>query len=162
MSDGWFTLAETVAEALDVGPGSRIFEIDCGAGDFLQPFYLNGYAVGGADPDADAIEQARIAMPHGMFQVGAAPALDPAVPWHVVVWRLRRDAADGSRPAVAEVDDVRGVLARMFAKATHAIALLDVPGDRRQWMMHALAELGAATIQFEGAGHERFNVFVRV
>ena len=46
---------------------------------------------------------------------------------------------------------MRGVLARMFAKATHAIALLDVPDERRQWMLHALAEIGANAIQIEDA-----------
>ena len=44
---------------------------------------------------------------------------------------------------------MRGLLARMFAKATHAIAVLDVPEERRQWMLHALAEIGANAIQME-------------
>ena len=62
---------------------------------------------------------------------------------------------------------MRGLLARMFAKATHAIALLDVPDDRRQWMLHALAEVGANAIQMEDATPvsnrpDRFNVFARV
>ena len=61
---------------------------------------------------------------------------------------------------------MRGVLARMFAKATHAIALLDVPDERRQWMLHALAEIGANAIQIEDATHHQnsaaFNVFARV
>ena len=46
---------------------------------------------------------------------------------------------------------MRGLLARMFAKATHAIAILDVPDERRAWMLHALAEIGAHAIQFETA-----------
>ena len=46
------------------------------------------------------------------------------------------------------------VLARMFAKATHAIAVLDVPDERRQWMLHALAEIGANAIQIEADADE--------
>ena len=63
---------------------------------------------------------------------------------------------------------MRGLLARMFAKATHAIALLDVPDERRAWMLHALAEIGANAIQIEDATHasergaDTFNVFARV
>ena len=63
---------------------------------------------------------------------------------------------------------MRGVLARMFAKATHAIALLDVPDERRQWMLHALAEIGASAIQIEDVtnadtrSQNRFNAFARV
>ncbi len=67
---------------------------------------------------------------------------------------------------------MRGLLARMFAKATHAIAVLDVPEERRKWMLHALAEIGANAIQMEQPARrspgERceskdvFNVFARV
>ena len=61
---------------------------------------------------------------------------------------------------------MRGLLARMFAKATHAIAVLDVPEERRKWMLHALAEIGANAIQMEqpkfAAQEDVFNVFARV
>jgi hypothetical protein len=152
-----FEFAEHVAETLDIGPGTRVFEVDCGDGEFLVPFHENGYIVGGTDGDADAIARALASMPEGLFQVGLASSLDPAVPWHVVICR--------SFAGLPDVDYMRGLLARMFAKATHAIALLDVPEHRRQWMMHALAEIGATAIQFEtstDAGTESFNVFARV
>ena len=154
------SLAEHVAEILDVGPGTRVFEVDCGRGDFLLPLHQNGYIVGGIDDDPDAIKDAIAAMPDGVFQTGSATALDPAVPWHVVVCRSFTGAPD--------LDYMRGLLARMFAKATHAIALLNVPDQRRQWMLHALAEIGANAIQIEDATHQqnaganRFNVFARV
>lgn len=135
--------AEHVAETLDVGPGTRVFEVDCGDGAFLVPFHDNGYLVGGLDSDEAAIKRAREAMPGGLFQVGSANALDPAVPWDVVICRSFGRSQD--------IDFMRGVLARMFAKATHAIAVLDLPDDRRQWMVHALAEIGAQAIQIEHA-----------
>jgi hypothetical protein len=148
-------LSEHVAETLDIGPGTRVFEVDCGRGEFLFPLHQNGYIVGGIDGDPDAIETAIAAMPGGLFQVGSASALDPAVPWHVVVCRSFSGAPD--------LDYMRGLLARMFAKATHAIALLDVPDQRRQWMLHALAEIGANAIQIEDAStSDAFNVFARV
>ncbi|HUQ87880.1 MAG TPA: hypothetical protein VM096_09995 [Vicinamibacterales bacterium] len=154
-------LAEHVAETLDIGPGTRVFEVDCGRGEFLFPFHSNGFIVGGSDADPENIKAAMTAMPDGLFHVGGATALDPAVPWHVVVCRSFSETPD--------IDYVRGLLARMFAKATHAIAVLGVPDDRRQWMLHALAEIGANAIQIEDARlddspttHERFNVFARV
>jgi hypothetical protein len=59
---------------------------------------------------------------------------------------------------------MRGLLARMFAKATHAIAVLNVPEARQTWMLHALTEVGANTIQFEttASGVNAINVFARV
>ena len=152
----FFQLAEHVAEALDIGPGTRVFEVDCGDGAFLIPLHKNGYIVGGIDADPDAIERAIAAMPDGLFQTGMASALDPAVPWDVVVCRSFSTAAD--------LDSMRGLLARMFAKATHAIAVLNVPDERRTWMLHALAEIGAHAIQFETTSHAStvVDVFARV
>jgi trans-aconitate methyltransferase len=150
-----FSLSEHVAEILDVGPGTRVFEVDCGEGEFLYPLHQNGYIVGGIDGDPRAIERAIAAMPNAIFQVGTATALDPGVPWDVVICRSFAGAPD--------VGYMRGLLARMFAKATHAIAILDVPNDRQQWMLHALAEIGANAIQFEAdAANETVNVFARV
>lgn len=142
-------LAEHVAETLDIGPGTRLFEVDCGAGEFLYPFFMNGFIVGGIDADDEAIEQARIAMPQGLFQLAAAEALDPAVPWDVVVCRSLKSAPSS--------DYMRGLVARMFAKATHAIALLDVPEAHQRALMHALTEAGAHAIQIEGS-----NLYSRV
>lgn len=162
-----FELAEHVAETLDIGPGTRVFEVDCGDGAFLLPLHENGYIVGGTDRDEAAIRQATASMPGGIFQVGVASALDPAVPWDVVICRSLESASDPGY--------LRGLLARMFAKSTHAIALLSVPDERRTWMLHALTEIGAKAIQFETALSERpsergeggresngFNVFARV
>ena len=158
-------LAEYVAETLDVGPGTRVFEVDCGDGAFLLPLHHNGYIVGGIDGDPDAIAQASAAMPDGIFQVGVAAALDPGVPWDVVICRSFGERSDLAA-ASAEADHMRGLLARMFAKATHAIAVLDVPEARRKWMLHALAEIGANAIQMEqpkfASQKDVFNVFARV
>jgi hypothetical protein len=152
-------LAEHVAETLEIGPGTRIFEVDCGDGAFLFPFYNNGYIVGGSDAEPAAIEHALEEMPEGLFTVGVGAALDPAVPWDVVICRsfagLSAEAlAKADRP---EVDYIRGVVARMFAKATHGIALLNVPEQAHRALLHALAEVGAKAIQIEGN-----NLYARV
>jgi len=149
VSEGGLELAEHVAETLDIGPGTRVFEVDCGNGEFLFPLHQNGYIVGGIDGDPAAIKQAIAAMPDGLFQVGLAAALDPAVPWDVVVCRSLRGAPSN--------DYIRGLVARMLAKATHAIALIDVPEQHHQSLMHAMTEAGAQAIQIEGA-----NLFARV
>ena len=136
-----------MAETLDIGPGTRVFEVDCGAGAFLYPFHQNGYVVGGTDADAALIEQALAAMPDGLFTVAPASALDPAVPWDVVVCRWL--------PAASDADALRGLVARMFAKATHAIALLNVPEKHHQPLLHALAEVGARAIQIDSSSEAR-------
>lgn len=154
---------EYVAETLDIGPGTEVFEVACGAGEFLIPLHDNGYIVGGLDADPALIAGAKAAMPAGRFTSGFLTELNPAQPWHVVVC-----GAFGSFP---DVDYARGVLARMTAKATHAVALLDVPESRfdRRWMLHAFAEIGVSAVQMEGVRREdaeaedaRYNVFARL
>jgi trans-aconitate methyltransferase len=142
-------LAEHVAETLDIGPGTRVFEVDCYNGELLFPLYKNGYIVGGIDADPDAIAHALTVMPEGVFSVGTASTLDPAMPWDVVMCRTLAGARDP--------DYMRGLVARMFAKATHGIALLNVPEKAHQTLLHALAEVGAKAIQIEG-----LNLFARV
>jgi trans-aconitate methyltransferase len=142
-------LSEYVAETLDIGPGTRVFEVDCGRGEFLFPLHQNGYIVGGIDGDPEAIKKAIAAMPDGLFQVGMASALDPGVPWDVVVCRSLAGAPSN--------DYIRGLVARMFAKATLAIALIDVPEPYHRPLLHALTEAGAQAIQIEGA-----HLFARV
>ena len=144
-----FAIAEQVAETLDIGPGTRVFEVDCGRGELLFPFYSNGYIVGGTDGDSAAIEQALKEMPEGLFNVAMASSLDPAMPWDVVICRSLAGAPDTGY--------IRGLVARMLAKATHAIALLNVPEKHHQLLLHALAEAGATAIQIDGA-----DVFARI
>lgn len=159
LGEGWPELAEHVAETLDIGPGTRIFEVDCGSGAFLFPFYNNGYIVGGIDADPAAIERALEEMPDGLFTVDVAAALDPAMPWDVVICRsfAGRSAFAEATADKPEVAYLRGVVARMFAKATHGIALLNVPETAHQPLLHALAEVGAKAIQIEGT-----NLFAHV
>jgi len=126
-----------------------VFEVDCGDGAFLFPLHQNGYVVGGTDGDPAMIERALAVMPDGLFTVGRAAALDPAVPWDVVICR--------SLAGWPDPDYVRGLVARMFAKATHAIALLNAPEKGHQDLLHALTEVGAAAVQIEGP-----HVFARV
>lgn len=159
----WRAFVEHVVETLDVGPGTRVWDVGCGAGAFLFPLWENGYVVGGVDPSATLIARARVAMPEGHFVVGPVRELNPDEASEVVV-------ASGGLAGCADMDQVRGVLARMAAKATHAIAVLRVneseegegPVLDRARMLRMLAEIGVTAIQFEEAAPSFFNVFARI
>ena len=158
----WRELVEAVAETLDVGPGSTVFDVSCGTGALLYPFHENGYNVGGLDPSVDLIALARAAMPDGRFTVGPPGELDPGDGWHAVI--------SASFAGFPDLDYARGVIARMAAKAIHGIAIVGLPEARfdRKWMLRALAEVGASAIQFEalklegfGEAPNYFNAFAR-
>ncbi len=155
--------AEYVAETLDIGPGTEVFEVACGNGEFLLPLHDNGFIVGGLDFNPALVAQARESMPDGRFTSGPLTELNPTEPWQVVICRTF-----GSFP-----DDnyARGVLARMSAKATHAVALLGIPEARydRRWILHAFAEIGVSALQMEEMKVEgvetneaRYHVFARL
>ena len=55
----WLAFVERVAESLNMGPGTRVWDVTCGAGSFLLPLHLNGYVVGGNDASADLLALAR-------------------------------------------------------------------------------------------------------
>jgi SAM-dependent methyltransferase len=153
-SPGWFEYAEHIAEVLDIGPGTSVFEVGCRGGELLYPLAENGFTVGGIDPSADLIKQAGELIPGGCWSVGEASTLDPGEAWKVVVSRAFADFPD--------LDYARGVIARMAAKASHAIALLELTDEYdRGWLLRTLNEVGVQGLQIEEAG-ERFHVFARV
>ena len=116
----WRDLAVRTAETLDIGPGRSVFEVGCGSGAFLYPLYENGYVVGGLDQSQALVHYAAQVMPAGRWTQGDASSLDPGEPWDVVL-------ACGVFMYFPDLDYACGVLARMAAKATHGIAILDVP-----------------------------------
>ncbi len=153
----WQAFVERVAETLDIGPGTRVWDIACGAGSFVYPLHLNGYEVGGSDA-GEGLALAREAMPDAPFRFCEPTDVDPADPWDVVV-SSRGFAGCQTR------DEARAMLSRMAAKATHAIALLRVdevhgPALERAELLRLLAEIGVSAVQFEGDG--RLNVYARV
>jgi trans-aconitate methyltransferase len=159
----WRDFVEHVAEALDVGPGTSVWDAGCGAGAFLYPLWENGYIVGGVDGSADRIQLACAAMPHGHFAVGEPAELNPAEPWDVVI-------ASRGFAAGADLARVRAQLARMVAKATHAVAILNVPetgasagsAAPRAGLLRMLAETGVTAVQFEHAADGRFHAYARL
>lgn len=159
--DAWHAFVERCAGTLDIGPGTLVFQAACGAGSLLYPLYENGYAVGGLDPSDRLIRLADEWMPEGRWSVADPAALDPGEAWHVVL-------AAGHLAALTQPDAARGLVARMVAKATHAVALVDLDDAAvdRAMLVRALAEAGVRGIQVdeEGPGGVpgRFNLFARV
>ena len=159
----WREFVEHVVESLDVGPGTRVWDVGCGAGAFLYPLWENGYVVGGVDESETRIALARDAMPQGAFVAGQPAAVDPAEPWDVVI-------ASRGFAVCADLDQARGLLARMAAKATHAVAILNVSegGEAgvtptgRAGVLRMLAEIGVTAVQFETAAGGRFHAYAKV
>jgi len=157
----WFDHVERVVATLDVGSGTRVWDVTCGAGSFLWPLAQNGYIVGGCDGSPERLQTASTAIPGGVFAVSEPWAFNPADPVDVVV--ASRGFSDCSSS-----DQARGMVARMLAKATHAVAFLDIDEEQapagvdRVRLFRMLAELGAGSVQFEHDATGRLMAFVKV
>jgi SAM-dependent methyltransferase len=66
-----------VAEASRIGPGSRVLDVGCGAGDFLAYLDRLGAHPAGIDPAPGMVERARSRVPGAEVRLGAAERL----PW---------------------------------------------------------------------------------
>ncbi|MCC7125829.1 MAG: molybdenum cofactor guanylyltransferase [Acidobacteria bacterium] len=159
-SEEWYAFVEHVVETLDVGPGVRVFDVTAGRGRFLKPLFDNGYRVGGLSASEEWRADAVADLPGADVRLGAASTVDPADPWDVVL------ASDGFRDC-AGADDARAMVARMVAKATHAVAILGIREDAvsgvdRAALLRWFSEAGATAVQFDTAADGRFNTFARV
>lgn len=121
----WRAFVVRTAASLGLVKGSRVFEVGCGAGGFLYPLYEAGCVVGGLDQSEALIGYASAAMPEGQWTQGDASVLEPSEAWDVVL-------ACGVFMYFPDPGYARGVIARMAAKATRAIAILDVPDVARR------------------------------
>lgn len=161
----WRSFVADVAEALELLESDRVYEVHCGAGEFLAPLHDAGSVVGGIDPDAQLIARARQLMSAGHWTVGGVSSLDVADKWDVVV-------ACGAFNESWTLDHAGLALERMVAKAGAAVAILAVPNglavDER-WFVRTLATLGVASVRLADLridehppGESRFNLIARL
>lgn len=127
----WRQFVLDTAQALELTPGSTIFEVGCGAGAFLYELDRAGCRVAGLDQSPALISYARAAMPGGCFEAGDAADL-PVEPRCEVV------AACGVFLYFPSLDYAGQVLGRMAARAQRALAILDVPDLARKEQAMAL------------------------
>ncbi len=116
----WMEYIRLVQAKLRIRPGDSIFEVGCGAGAFLFPFYRQGHPVGGIDYAENLVGIARRAMPGAALDVCRAIDLDPAEKFDFV-------AANGVFLYFRNEAYAGTVLDKMASKAVKGIALLDIP-----------------------------------
>lgn len=152
--DAWRGFVRQIASMLEVDRTTTVFEVGCGAGAFLYELYESGCTVGGIDPSAALVSYARQVMPLGRFAVDEAASLDAADGYDVVV-------SCGVFHYFLTLDYARIAIARMAAKARHAIAILDVPdlARRGEALAYRRETLGAAAYEdkYDGLEHLYFD-----
>lgn len=121
----WRANCARLATCMALAPGESLFDVGCGAGAFLYPFYKQGQPVAGLDYAANLVQVAQRAMPGAAIAWGEAATLDIVPPADVVV----------SYSAFFYFPDLAyaaTTLRRMTHKARRLVAVLDVPDRARQ------------------------------
>lgn len=120
----WRDFVAAVAVRLGGPPGRTVFEVGCGAGAFLLPLHEAGCRVAGLDQSPALIDLARRFLPGGDFRVAAATSLDLQPCAQVLAMGVFLYFPDHAY--------AQAVLRRMAAKATQAVAILDIPDAARR------------------------------
>ncbi|HSH02717.1 MAG TPA: methyltransferase [Anaerolineae bacterium] len=121
----WRNYINYIKTKVDLQPGQSVYEVGCGAGAFLWPFFEQNHPLGGLDYAANLITIAQQAMPTGQFHAGGADTIDPTIPYDVVL-------SQGVFLYFPNYDYAADVLHKMVTKATKCIAILDVPDKAKQ------------------------------
>jgi SAM-dependent methyltransferase len=116
----WLLFARRVASTLGINEAKHtLFEVGCGGGAFLYPFYQLGHSVRGIDQSESLIDIAQSFLPNGKFTVNFADDfVDEKSDFVLSV---------GVFLYFSDTDYAEKVLHKMYSSANKAIAILDVP-----------------------------------
>ncbi len=115
----WIDYVTYIKDKLKISNNQSVFEVGCGSGAFLYPFYLNGHIIGGLDYSESLVEAAKHFMPKGSFSVSEAIDLSTDEKYDFVV-------SNGVFLYFTTYAYAREVLAKMLEKANYSIAVLEV------------------------------------
>ncbi len=120
LEENWLRYTEWITKVLKIKAGDSIFEVGCGSGAFLYPFWKRGYKVTGVDRSEALIDIAKNAMPNVPFSVCDANAIPLDDKYdHVFSSSVFHYFPD--------LEYAEQVLVKMIQKAVKKIMICDVP-----------------------------------
>jgi trans-aconitate methyltransferase len=152
--DAWERYVAWVADGLKLAPGDSIFDVGCGAGAFVFPYFQAGHAVGGIDYSAALVAVAGRAMTGMDFSAREARELNPVPAYDVVV----SNSVFHYFPDLGYAEDV---LAKMIRKARKAVGVLELPNadlrDEAEASRAAALPPGEYEQKYRGLGHQYYS-----
>lgn len=97
-----------------------LFEVGCGSGSFLYPWYLKGVEVGGIDYSEPLINGAKVLMSTGNWQISEATDFDSSIQSDYVL-------SYGVFLYFPNHEYAERVLKKMVLKAKKAVCIFDIP-----------------------------------
>lgn len=119
-ADAWLRQVEVIAAKLGIEPGDSIFEVGCGAGALLYPFFLKHHPVSGIDYAESLVSIARDVLPAARIQHGEAIEMPDDNRFDFVV-------SSSVFQYFPNIEYAASVLKKMSRIATKGIGVFDVP-----------------------------------
>lgn len=119
-SNSWKEYVMLISRKLALKKKESIFEIGCGSGALLYPFYERKHKVGGIDFSGPLIEIAEDVMQDMNFQVCDAVDLDTKEKFDVVI-------SNSVFHYFKDLYYAKSVIEKMLDKAKYIVAILEVP-----------------------------------
>lgn len=116
----WIDYIDSLKKKYGISTNDSIFEVGCGSGAFLYPFYLSSHKVGGIDYSNSLIKSCRKLMPNGDFNLNEAINLDLDNKYDFVVSFSVFFYFNSYEYALSTLE-------KMYNKSRKGIMILDIP-----------------------------------
>jgi len=84
-SKNWISFVDEIINRFKLNSSSSIYEVGCGSGAFLYPFYNKLIKVGGNDYSKSLVDASKLIMPKGKFDLIEAVKIDTQIKYDYVV-----------------------------------------------------------------------------
>lgn len=121
----WIKYIQHIAAKLQIIPKDSLFEVGCGAGAFLYPFYQQGNKVAGIDYSVKLVKIAIDVMPTADISVGEAIDIQTENQFDIVL-------SNGVFLYFHNYDYAAQVLQRMVKIAKKSVGVFDIPDLSKQ------------------------------
>ena len=116
----WESFINKLINELSFNSNNSVYEVGCGGGAFLYPFYKKGMKVGGLDYSASLIEICQKIMPTMNFNVSEASELNTDLQFDFV-------SAFSVFFYFKDYNYANNVLEKMYNKSRKGVMILDIP-----------------------------------
>ena len=121
--DSWMSYIAMITKELSIQASDTVFEVGCGSGAMLYPFYKAGHGVGGLDYAENLVKKAKEVLPDSDLSACEAIDVDCQKKYDYVI-------ANSMFFYFPDYEYASQVLNKMYEKANKGVAILDVPNAR--------------------------------
>ena len=132
--DDWLKYINDVSSILGIVKGkTSIYEVGCGSGAFLYPFYQHNHKVGGLDYSDVLLKMANTHMPNSDFSLAEAITIDTNSKYDIII-------SNSVFHYFPTKDYAKNVIRKMLKKAKKSVVILDLNDNAKKEIAEGLRQ----------------------